>query len=85
MSGWNARARAFDLTATKAQSWHRGCNCGSDALADMFRRHLAPAGLRAAPSPSVHVLRVAADGRDPAALQAHIYGSLRAEINEKRR
>jgi hypothetical protein len=53
VSGWQPASRGnvarFDLTASKAEWWHRNCACGipvsaSDFLVALYEAHLRPRG-----------------------------------------
>lgn len=66
MSGWvnTGWGPAFDLTATKADYWHRRCSCGSPMVdLDWLRRtHIEPSGIKVIPGPSANLLRCLWEG-----------------------
>jgi hypothetical protein len=61
MSGFH-RDGWFDLTATKAEYWHRHCGCQALEMEDIYRAHLEPAGFVRHPAPSPHMLRLTGPG-----------------------
>ena len=66
MSGFQ-RNGVYDLTASKAASWHgrrQGCNCSNlhNPLPSIYLKHLEPEGFSQEEAPSQYVLRLRGPG-----------------------
>lgn len=77
MSGFH-RGGWFDLTATKAEYWHRSCPDHHDQvleLEDLWQVHLEPAGFVRHDAPSPYMLRLTGPGIDRGSTD-HLYKAL---------
>ena len=66
MSGFS-RGGWVDLTATKAEYWHRRCPVHHDQVLDLdelWKAHLEPAGFTRHEAPSPYMLRLTGPGID---------------------
>lgn len=53
---------AYELTATKAEYWHRFCRCGRRTPAEIIRGHVVPAGFDARPGRGGRFWRITGPG-----------------------
>jgi hypothetical protein len=78
VSGFSrSRPGVFDLTATKADYWHRSQPCACPDLDAIYLEHLEPAGFERHDAPSPYVLRLTGPGlseRNTSALYEAVSG-----------